>query len=109
MRIATHLALHQPCTATPHCCPPHPPPYARSELAAHHHRDTNSTLLGLSDMLLYASAAEGVTTARMRFTLLERMAAPVGAPPAQSPAALLAKRVLQQKAQASGGGAAMEQ
>ena len=61
-------------------------------------------------MLLYASTAEGVTTARMRYTLLERMAAPVGSPPAQSPAALLAKKVLQQKAQASsGGGAAMEQ
>ena len=52
-------------------------------------------MLGLPDMLLYASTAEGVTSARMRYMLLERMAAPVGPPPAQSPAALLAKQVLQ--------------
>ena len=54
-------------------------------------------------MLLYASAAEGVTAARMRYMLLERMAAPVGPAPAQSPAELLAKKVLAQKRAAEGG------
>ena len=66
-------------------------------------------MLGLPDMLLYASTAEGVTSARMRYQLLERMASPVGPPPALSPAALLARKVLQKTGAAagsSGGGAA---
>ena len=84
---------------------PSPPPahtLLPSEFASHHHRDTHSTLLGHSDMLLFASAAEGVTSARMKFMLLERMAAPVGPPPAQSPAALLAKQVLERAGAAQG-------
>ena len=103
-RWARAACLTHPPTPSTHCATT-PSPSA-SEFAAHHHRDTNCTVLGLPDMLLYASTAEGVTTARMRYQLLERMASPVGPPPALSPAALLARKVLQKTAAKGGGGGA---
>ena len=84
------------------------PDITRHEFAAHHHRDTNCMLVGLNDMLLYASTAEGVSSARMRYTLLEKMASPVGPPPSQAPAALLTKRVLK-IVSAKSAGSAMEE
>ena len=93
----------------------HPSPHTRasprSEWAAGHHRDTNATVLGHFDMLLYASAAEGAATGRTRFSLLTKMIEPVGPPPALSPAALLTRAVLAKAgaAGAAGGGAGAAQ
>jgi len=71
-----------------------PPPSLLSEWAAGHHRDTNATVLGHYDMLLYASTAEGAAAGRTRYSLLTKMVDPVGSPPAIAPAAALAKAVL---------------
>lgn len=70
------------------------PDITRHEWAANHHRDTNATLLGHHDMLLYAATAEGVAVGRMRYNLMERMLSPVGPPPAAPPAALLHEAVM---------------
>jgi splicing factor 3B subunit 5 len=85
------------------------PDISRHELASHVHRDTNATLLGHHDMLLFASTVEGVTCSRMRYKLLEKQASPCGPAPAVSPAATLAKAALAKSgaaASAGGGGAA---
>ena len=80
------------------------PDMTRHELAVAHHRDTYATMLGHADMLLYAAAAEGVCSARMRLTLMERMVAPCGAPPAKSPAQVLTDAVLARGGGGGGGG-----
>ena len=54
-------------------------------------------------MMLYAAAAEGVHVGRMRSMLLEKMVAPVGAPPAVQPAAALTEVVMAMAAGASNG------
>ena len=84
--------------------PPTTRPLPSSEWVAGHHRDTNATVLGHYDMLLYASTAEGAAAGRTRFSLLTKMVDPVGAPPAVAPAAALAMAVLAQQASKGGGG-----
>ena len=83
---------------------PSPLPSPRSEWVAGHHRDTNATVLGHYDMLLYASTAEGAAAGRTRFSLLSKMVDPVGPPPAVAPAAALVKAVLAERAGKEGGG-----
>ena len=63
-----------------------------------HHRDTNATLLGHYDMLLYASVAEGVSVGRMRYTLQSKMVSPCGLPPAAPAASVLAQSAAAGKA-----------
>jgi hypothetical protein len=91
---------HRLLTRPPSALPRTP----RSEWVAGHHRDTNATVLGHYDMLLYASTAEGAAAGRTRFSLLTKMVDPVGPPPAAAPAAALAKAVLAQRAGKEGGG-----
>ncbi len=40
-------------------------------------------------MLLYAATAEGVSVARQRLNIMEKMIEPCGPPPVRSPAAIL--------------------
>ena len=80
------------------------PDMTRHELAVQNHRDTYATILGHHDMLLYAAAAEGVCGARMRLSLMERMIAPCGAPPARAPSQALLETVLSKGAGAKAGG-----
>lgn len=56
--------------------------HACSEWAVNHHRDTNASAVGHYDVLSYFAVAENVSVARAKYTLLEKMLAPCGPPPA---------------------------
>ncbi len=59
------------------------PDTSKWEWGTNMHRDTNASLVGHKDQLLFLSIGENVSRERMRVQLIERMLQPCGPPPAK--------------------------
>ncbi len=54
-----------------------------SEWVVNHHRDSLASHIGHHDFLAFVGVAENESIGRVRYTMLEKMLAPCGPPPAK--------------------------